>query len=142
MQRGAPTDRTGEPENAVAGLHAVQQTGEAGAPRRVSATVAVVPDLDHQPVPSGPTLAAVLGHALGRHLAYVPMTPGQVRQNLAFLGDVVAGAVAETYAWEGTHGTDQLAPDLTHTRHALEVTPTPIAVWAGTALAPAEQATR
>lgn len=86
---------------------------------------------------TGTTLAALLGQALGRQLTYIPLTPEQVRQNLAFLGDVVAGAVAEMYAWEGTHGTDQLAPDLTRTRHALGVTATPLAVWAATALTPA-----
>lgn len=91
---------------------------------------------------TGPTLAAVFSHTLGRHLTYVPMTAEEVRQNLSFLGDVVSRAVAEMYAWEGTHGTDQLAPDLSRTRDALGVTGTPVAHWAATALTPVEEAAR
>jgi uncharacterized protein YbjT (DUF2867 family) len=86
---------------------------------------------------TGPTLAAVLGAALGRPLAYLPMDEAQVRQALGFAGDVVAAAVAQMYAWEGTAGRDQLAPDLGRTREVLGVTPTPLAVWAEQALAPA-----
>ncbi len=86
---------------------------------------------------TGPQLAAVLGAAMGTTLAYVPMSPAQVREALAFVGDEVAAAVAQMYAWEGTHGADQLAPDLARTRDALGVTPTPLADWAAAALAPA-----
>jgi uncharacterized protein YbjT (DUF2867 family) len=86
---------------------------------------------------TGPQLAAVLGEAMGTPLTYVPLTQDQVREALSFAGDVVAAAVAQMYAWEGTHGADQLAPDLTRTREALEVTPTPLAQWARSTLAPA-----
>lgn len=89
---------------------------------------------------TGHTLAAVLSLAAGRPLAYVPMSEPQVRQALAFAGDVVATAVAQMYAWEGTEGADQLAPDLTRTREALGVTPTPLAVWAAAALGQQEVA--
>ncbi len=102
------------------------------------------PDLAGQLLPiggadtvTGPTLAAVLGQAMGRHLTYVPMSEPEVRQALSFAGADVAAAVAQMYAWESTHGADQLAPDLSGTRAALGVTPTPIAVWAATALATA-----
>ncbi len=44
------------------------------------------------------------------------------------------------YQWEGTEGADQLAPDLTRTREALGVEPTPLAAWAAGALAPAAAA--
>lgn len=87
---------------------------------------------------TGPTLAAVLGQAMGRQLAYVPMSEPEVRQALAFVGDEIAAAVAQMYAWESTQGADQLAPDLTRSRAALGVTPTPIATWAATALACAQ----
>lgn len=91
---------------------------------------------------TGPTLAAVLGSALGRRLTYLALDEAQVRQALGFAGDVVATAVAQMYAWEGSAGRDQLAPDLTRTREALGVTPTPLAVWAEHALAPAAAGTR
>jgi hypothetical protein len=74
---------------------------------------------------------------MGTPLAYVPMTQDQVREALSFVGEEVAAAIAQMYAWEGTHGADQLAPDLTRTREALAVTPTPLAEWARSALAPA-----
>ena len=89
---------------------------------------------------TGPTLAAVLGAALGRPLVYAALTPEQVRQALAFVGEEVAAAVAQMYQWEGTEGADQLAPDLTRTREALGVEPTPLAAWAAGALAPAAAA--
>ena len=85
---------------------------------------------------TGPQLAKVLGEAMGTQLAYVPLSQSEVRDALAFAGPVVAAAVAEMYAWEGTEGADQLAPDLTRTRHALGVMPTPLADWARSALAP------
>lgn len=85
---------------------------------------------------TGPTLAAVLGAALGRPLRYLPMTPDEVRANLAFLGEEVAGAVAEMYAWEGTDGAPLLAPEPTATLAALPFTPTPLAEWAARALVP------
>lgn len=86
---------------------------------------------------TGPTLAAVLGRALGRPLAYVALTPAQVREALGFAGE----AVAEMYHWEGTAGADQLAPDLTRTRALLGVAPTPLADWAQRALGPQGTAT-
>lgn len=86
---------------------------------------------------TGPGLAAVLGAAMGVPLAYVPMSPEQTRVALAFVGEEIAAAVAEMYAWEGTEGADQLAPDLTRTRQALGVTPEPLAQWARHALGPA-----
>jgi len=86
---------------------------------------------------TGPTLAAVLASALGRHLTYVSMSEEQVRETLAFAGPEVASAVAQMYAWESTAGAEQLAPDLSRTRAALGVTPTPLATWAASALAPA-----
>ena len=85
---------------------------------------------------TGPQLAKVLGEAMGTQLAYVPLSQSEVPDALAFAGPVVAAAVAEMYAWEGTEGADQLAPDLTRTRHALGVMPTPLADWARSALAP------
>jgi uncharacterized protein YbjT (DUF2867 family) len=86
---------------------------------------------------TGPTLAAVLGAALGRPLRYAALSPEEVRASLAFLGDAVAAAVADMYAWEGTEGAPLLAPDPAETRAALPVVPTPLAVWAQRALAPA-----
>jgi hypothetical protein len=44
------------------------------------------------------------------------------------------------YAWEGTAGADQLAPDIRGARELLGFAPTPLAVWARQALAPAEAA--
>jgi uncharacterized protein YbjT (DUF2867 family) len=84
---------------------------------------------------TGSLLAAALGQAMGRKLTYVHLSQAQVREALAFAGEAVAAAVAEMYAWEGTEGADQLAPDLTRTREALGVTPTPLADWAASALA-------
>jgi uncharacterized protein YbjT (DUF2867 family) len=86
---------------------------------------------------TGPELAAALGQAMGKQLTYVSLSQAEVREALAFTGEDVAAAVAEMYAWEGTEGADQLAPDLTRTRDALGVTPTPLADWAASALAPA-----
>jgi uncharacterized protein YbjT (DUF2867 family) len=86
---------------------------------------------------TGPTFAAVLGAALGRPLRYAALSPEEVRASLAFLGDAVAAAVADMYAWEGAEGAPLLAPDLAETRAALPVVPTPLAVWAQRALAPA-----
>jgi uncharacterized protein YbjT (DUF2867 family) len=89
---------------------------------------------------TGPTLAAVLSAAVGHPLQYVPMDEPQTREALAFAGEDVARAVAQMYAWEGTAGADQLAPDIRGARELLGFAPTPLAVWARQALAPAEAA--
>jgi hypothetical protein len=85
---------------------------------------------------TGPELAQVLGAALGAPLTYLPMSEAQTREALAFAGEDVAAAVAQMYLWEGTDGADQLAPDLSRTREALGVTPTPLADWARAQPAP------
>ncbi len=82
---------------------------------------------------TGPELAAILGQAMGKHLTYMPLSEPEVRQALAFAGEEVAAAVAQMYAWEGTEGSHLLAPDLTHTREVLGVTPTTVADWASSA---------
>lgn len=85
---------------------------------------------------TGPELAVVLGQAMGKQLAYVPLSEAQVREALAFAGEDVAAAIAQMYAWEADDGVDQLNPDLARTREALATTPTTLADWAASALAP------
>ncbi len=61
---------------------------------------------------TGPELAAVVGEALGRPVAYQALPPEAIVPLLTPLtGERVAAQVAEMYAWEGSTGRDLLAPD-------------------------------
>jgi uncharacterized protein YbjT (DUF2867 family) len=83
----------------------------------------------------GERLAATLGAALGRTLAYVPLPPAaMVAQLTPIVGAQVAEAIGQMYAYEGTEGASLLHPPQEDARAALGVVPRSVADWAREAL--------